>query len=86
MRRDATKKLSSRFFEIAPVLVRLDDVACGIVNVDEWANTDIRHRFLVSVFRFPLILAADLSPVAVAPREGVCSLASVESTLEGSPR
>ena len=72
-------------FEIARVFVRLDHVAGHVVNADDRASADIRH-VLVSVFRFRLILAADLSPVAVAPREGVCSSASVESTLEGSPR
>ena len=45
-----------------------------------------RHRFLISVFTFRLILAGDLSPVAVAQREGVCSPTSVESILEGFPR
>jgi len=73
-------------FEIARVVVRLDDVVSRVVNADDGANADIRHRFLASVFRFPQIPAVDLSPVALALRGAVCSLAPVESTLEGSPR
>jgi len=56
-------------FEVALMLARLDHIARRVVNANDRVS----------------VLAADLSPVAVAPQGGLCSSPSVETTLEGSP-